>query len=103
MDDALTLYQIKYTMDSIGNQIPVRMPHEVYARVESVGRSDWAEGGRIGLKPEIKAVLCLFDYEGEQEADYKGERYSVYRTYSPSDSDRIELYLTERSGVNGDD
>ena len=64
MDDALTLYQIQYTMDAIGNQIPVRTPREVYARVE---------------------------------------RYSIYRTYSPSDSDRIELYLTERSGVKGDD
>ncbi len=34
-----------------------------------------------GLKPEIKFIIHEFEYEGEKEVKFEGERYEVLRTY----------------------
>ena len=41
------------------------------------------------------------NYSGERIAELEGVRYGVYRTYTPPDSDLIEIYLEEKAGVTG--
>lgn len=100
MDDVITLYGADgWQIDAVGNQVPKRSPREVYARIESVGRSEYYAAAAAGLRPEIKAVICRYDFDGETEAELGGKRYAVIRTYAAIDSDRVELYLGERGGV----
>lgn len=101
MDDVLTLLSAEdWKTDENGNQYSSLPAREVFCRIESVGRADFYAASQLGLKPTVKAVVCRFDYEGEKLAEYNGVRYSVHRTYAESDGDRVELYLTERSGDN---
>lgn len=104
MDDVLTLISAdSWKVDSVGNQIAATSKREVWARLESISRAEFAAGGEQNLKPKLMAIVCQFDYEGEEEAEYNGNKYRIYRTYAPLDSDRIELYLTRRRGAeNGD-
>ena len=44
-------------------------------------------------------TVPFVDYRGETEADYRGQRYSIYRTYPVNDGWDIELYLEVKSGV----
>ena len=103
MDDVLTLIVADdWVTDGIGNQIATTSEKEVFARIESVTRAEFAAGGEQNLKPEIMAVICRFDYEGEEYAEYSGKSYRIYRTFAPQDSDRIELYLTRRRSTDVD-
>jgi hypothetical protein len=40
------------------------------------------------------------DYNGERIVEYKGERFSIYRTYHAK-TDTIELYAERKGGTNG--
>ena len=103
MDDVLTLISAdSWEIDNVGNQIAATSKREVWAKLESVSRAEFAAGGEQNLKPELMAVVCQFDYEGEEEAEYNGNKYRIYRTYAQLDSDRIELYLTRRRSTDGD-
>jgi hypothetical protein len=43
--------------------------------------------------------MSRFKYNGENEVEYKGKTYEVYRTY-PLGIAKIELYLSERKGLD---
>ena len=72
----------------------------VFCQVNSVTRSEFFEGGRNGLNPELMFTLFFGDYEGERTIKYKGQTYGVYRTYHGR-SDTIELYAERKGGTNG--
>ena len=51
-------------------------------QVDSVTRSEFFEAGRNGLNPEFVFRVFFGDYEGgERLVEYRGKRYSIYRTY----------------------
>lgn len=77
---------------------PIR--RSVFARVESVSRSEFFEAGRNGLSPDFKFTMFAYDYEGEKIVEYQGKRYAVYRTYLGRD-DTLELYVQEEGRSNG--
>jgi hypothetical protein len=68
--------------------------------VGSITQSEFYEGGRNGLNPEYRFTVFFADYEDETIIEYKGKRYSVYRTYLPR-NDRLELYVERKGGTNG--
>ena len=41
----------------------------------------------------------MFDYDGEEEVEYQGKRFRVYRSYLNQEEERVELYLEERVGI----
>lgn len=69
----------------------------IYVQVTSVSSSEWFEGGRNGLNPELRFITNRFDYHGEEIIRYNGNYYRIYRTYI-SKSDSIELYCEKRKG-----
>jgi hypothetical protein len=85
---------------------------EVFARVESVERSEFFAAGQKGLRPELRVTLAAIEYEGEQVCAVDGVRYAIYRTYRASpeahfrtarnaaDPDDLELYLQREVGVH---
>lgn len=87
---------------------------EVFARVESVERSEFFAAGQKGLRPELRVTLAAIEYEGEQVCAVDGVRYAIYRTYNRAsleaffhtarnalDLDEMELYLQREVGVHG--
>lgn len=96
--NVITLIDIKYTQDAIGQQIPQETPRDVFCNIRSVSASEWFEGGRNGLNPEYKCTMFAPDYQGEKIAELNGTRYGIYRTYL-SKGEQIELYLESKAGV----
>ena len=68
-------------------------------RITSVSRAERVGSGLDGLTPEVVFVTALFNYHGEQQAEWEGERYQIYRTYRRRETQEIELYLARRTGV----
>ena len=100
MDGIAYLIQKTYGNDEIGQMIPEsETSMEIFVTVESVSRREWSDAGKSGLNPEIKITTAFINYSGEKEVEYNGIRYVVYRSYHPSNTDQIELYLERKNGV----
>ena len=101
MDDvALLIQSCSYTEDEIGNRIPKEVTREIFVRAQSITRAEYFSASQAGLAPDVMLVTAICDYEGETELFFRGERYSVYRTYQEQESDQVELYLRKKAGVS---
>lgn len=99
MDRSVPIYLVSqtYTEDAFGVLQPTPVKRMVYANVMSVSASEWFEGGRNGLNPELRAIMFAPDYQGEEVVEINGRSYAVYRTYQAR-TDVLELYLEKRKG-----
>ena len=70
----------------------------VYVDVTSVSASEWFEGGRNGLNPELRFQMFVGDYQGEKIIRYGLAEYAIYRTYVTRNG-IVELYCEKRQGV----
>jgi hypothetical protein len=100
MDRSRVIYLIKN--DKQKNQYGVWVDNtterKVFAEVTSVGQSEWFEGGRQGLNPQLRFRMFAYDYQGESLLKYNNTIYSIYRTYVDKD-EIIELYTELKKGV----
>lgn len=62
----------------------------VLCKVQSVGRNEFYGAATSGLKPEVVFIIHGYEYNGEKEVEFEGEKYRVIRTYS-TDFEEIEL------------
>ena len=85
------------TYDAIGQPIPRETETEVYVEERAITRQEWAEAGRNGFNPVTELVTPFMNYNNDRIVRYKGQRYSVYRTYLHGDN--IELYLELKGGT----
>ena len=95
--DIVYLVTETITQDEYGIQQTSTEEKKVYCQVDSVTGSEWFEGGRNGLNPELRITLFKYDYSNESVLKYNSIYYSVYRTYFAS-NDTIELYVERRMG-----
>ena len=93
----ITLIGKSYTEDEIGQQIPTETERKVFAYIRDVSQSESARPIE-GLTPEKVFDVHVTEYEDEDKVEYKGIRYSIYRTYLNDDS-RVELYGARRTGA----
>lgn len=102
MDRSVIIYlvAVSYTANEYGVEERATTSREVFAQVKSVSRSEFFEGGRNGLNPELVFSVFAEDYEDEPVVIYDERPYSIYRTYRRRD-DFIELYCERRGGTNG--
>ena len=100
MDRSRVIYLIKN--DKQQNQYGVWVDNtterKVFAEVTSVGQSEWFEGGRQGLNPQLRFRMFAYDYQGESLLKYNNTIYSIYRTYVDKD-EIIELYTELKKGI----
>ena len=97
MDSSIFLIKKTYKEDALGQRITDKeIRTEIFVRIDSVGRTEFYKAGQSGLSPEYVFITPVINYSGEREIEYDGTRYDIYRTYSPSDSDEIELYVHKK-------
>ena len=104
MDDVLTLIQPQLTQNAIGDFVLTGAPEtvDVFGTVSSITRSEWYAAGEQGRRPDLVFTTPIVNYSGQQEAEYHGNRYSIYRTYFRQGSDEMELYLERKVGVQNE-
>ena len=100
MDDLIVLIQETYTQNSFSGQVPAETETSVWASIRSATRSEWEAAGQNGINPSIVIRTPRVNYNGEKTVEVGGQRYGIYRTYFPADSDEIELYCEEKVGTN---
>ena len=93
------LVEQTFTEDDAGIVNETTSEHMVFADVTSVSLSEWTEGARNGLNPELRFTMFYPDYSGEQILKYNGDYFSIYRTYIGR-NDKIDLYCERRSGTD---
>ena len=98
--DVIKLIKAVNTQDEYGIWREELTSRQVFCDVSSVSAAEFFEGGRNGLNPYFRITLFFADYEGETILEYKGETYSVYRTYQKR-TDELELYVERKGGSNG--
>lgn len=96
--EVITLIGVTESKDKYGMEVRTESARNVFVNVQSVSRQEFFSAGQAGMQPQLVFVMFQYDYEDERIVEYKGKRYSVYRTYMRKD-DNIELYVEERSGV----
>ena len=88
-----------YTENIYGVLEPSETKRQVYADVKSVSQSEWFEGGRNGLNPELRFDVFAPDYQGEDVLIHNGVYYAIYRTYLERNY-IVELYAEKRKGTD---
>ena len=77
---------------------PAESLRKVFCTEKSVGQTETYQARATGLNPELKLVLAhAFEYHGEKQLIYCGERYEILRTYR-TETDSIELTVPRVRG-----
>lgn len=99
MDRSKPIYLVSetYTKNQYGVLIPTITKRKIFANVTSVTATEWFEGGRNGLNPELRMRVFAPEYHGEEVVQFNGKYYAIYRTYMARD-DVMELYVERKKG-----
>ena len=97
--EVITLVSTTQAQNAYGVWTDTTSTKDVYCQVDSVTRAEFFEGGRNGLNPQFRITMFFGDYSGERDVIYKGNHYSVYRTFQGK-KDTLELYVERRGGSN---
>lgn len=89
-DYELTLIGYETEYDEIGQEINVPVERKILCGVKSIIRNEFYAAAQTGLKPEITFIVHNFEYNGEKEVEFEGQKYRVIRTYL-ANSEEIEL------------
>lgn len=98
--EVLTLIGTTRTQDEYGIWRETPTARNVFCQVNSITRSEFFDAGRNGLNPEFMFSIFAGDYEGERTCEFRGQQYSIYRTYLGR-NDTLELYAERKGGTNG--
>ena len=96
--DVIDLISTVQTVDDYGVQQTVETSARTYARIKSASQSEFFNGGRNGLNPQLVFVIHAEEYSDQETALYSNKRYSIYRTFLRDDG-YIELYAEYRKGA----
>ncbi len=78
--------------DEYGDQTETWEESDVFARMKSIGQTEFYQAQTVGIKPELKFVLADYlDYAGQQYLSYDGIRYKILKTYRKEDSNELEI------------
>jgi hypothetical protein len=95
--DCVTLIGHTFTVDDNGVQQESETKRDAYAIIKSISQTEFFEGGRNGLNPQLVFSLYEYDYQNEETIEYKQKRYTAYRTFFNKDG-RIDVYTELRKG-----
>lgn len=98
-NDSITLVRSHTAKGPLNQSVPAGEDLvEIDCDIKSASRAEWAAAGNRGLKPAFCVTVWTDEYQGETVAILNGQRYGIYRTYTPNDSE-TELYLHKKAGV----
>lgn len=95
MFDEITLINLENVQDDFGVFSKKETTTQtIGVEVVSVSQSEFYKAGAERFRPDFKVKTFIGNYNGEEEAVFRGKRYKIYRTFF-KDSDVIELYLVK--------
>lgn len=68
-------------VDDIGNSTKTPVVSPVLCKVSSIGQREFYQAATEDMKPTIKFTIHKFEYDNQRAVKYKGEEYSVIRTF----------------------
>ena len=71
---------------------------KVCGEINPVGRDEFTAAGQKSYKASMMVEVWGFEYENQTEIEIEGKKYTIYRTYGPKNTGKIELYAGERVG-----
>lgn len=74
------------------------METKVFAKVNPIGRDEYAAAGEKGMKARYMFEVYMSEYNDQSVVVFGEDRLTVYRTYGPKDDDKIEVYAGQRVG-----
>ena len=87
------------TLDDLGQMIETETKTTVQVTEKPISSSEFFKAHQEDIQAAVLLEMSRFKYNGENEVEYKGKTYEVYRTY-PLGISKIELYLSERKGLD---
>ncbi|KRM73010.1 phage head closure protein [Lacticaseibacillus brantae] len=96
----VTLVDSVIVPDEYGNQVPTETHRVVQASKREIAMNEFYTAAQAGIRPAVELIIHTFEYEGEQVMIYKGQRYSLIRTYQRND-DELEIYLEQKVSDDG--
>ena len=92
-NEVIYLITTQRTTNDVGDQIETQEKAMRFAKIKSIGQSEFYQAQAQGLKPEIKFVLADYlDYENQEEVIYNNFRYKVLRTFRTGNEIEIVCY-----------
>lgn len=92
-NEIIYLQTIKNVVNEVGDQIEKPERTMRFAKLKSIGQSEFYQAQAQGLKPEIEFVLADYlDYDNQEEVIYNNFRYKVLRTYRTEKEIEIVCY-----------
>lgn len=92
----IKLISVTSEPDDLGQFIETETFTEPFAMVRDVSSSESSRPVE-GLRPSKVFDVLMTEYDDQDTIEYKGTRYTIYRTYLRDDA-RIELYTGVRIG-----
>ena len=87
-------------MDELLTLIKGDTSRTVFCGLRSIGMKEFYEAQAVDFYPELKFVLAdHLDYNGERLCEYKGQRYSVLRTFRTGQE--LEIVVARASAEEG--
>lgn len=96
--DVLELVTKTQTKNDLGIFETTEEKKTIFCSVESIGAQEFFNAGQNGYKPSLKFTVNRYEYSSESVVEYKGIRYSVYRTYTKK-NEETELYCEKDVGT----
>jgi len=87
------------TLDDLGQMIETVTTSKVQVTEKPISSSEFFKAHQEDIQASVLLEMSRFKYNGENEVEYNGQTYEVYRTY-PLGISKIELYLSERKGLD---
>ena len=86
--------------DEIGNDVTASGTLELcYAKAQSVRTNEFYSATEVGLTPSMEFVVKRLNYNGQDEVEWNGTRYSVIRTIDPKSKFDIVLVCSKKIGI----
>lgn len=89
----LILISYTITRDEIGQ--PIKEPHytSVLCKTRDIGQKESDTAASLQLRRDIKFIINKYDYNGEAEVEFEGDKYLVRRTFKGDTVDRSDNAL----------
>ena len=92
-NEVIYLLSKQTAINDVGDQIETIKKSMRFARMKSIGQSEFYQAQSQGLKPEIKFVLSDYlDYENQEELIHNNFRYKILRTFRTGNEIEIVCY-----------
>ena len=98
MESTCNLIRKVMSKDALGYPIATESKVTVLCNARTVSRQEFFDAGKAGLVPQYEIRINAIEYNGEDELEYNGKRYGIYRTYQADDY--VSLYVEYKGGVS---